>query len=78
MNIGDLVRSKHEPSSVGLILDVPDWSQCVSQHQRDAMEDDEYDDYCVAYIIWVKDEIEPLYESLEEFKNLEVIDVQSR
>ena len=71
MNIGDLVRSKHEPSSVGLIIDVPDWSQDVS------MEDDEYDDYCVAYIIWVKDEIEPLYKSLEEFRNLEVIDVQS-
>ena len=72
MNIGDLVRSKHEPSSVGLIIDVPDWSQDVD------MEDDEYDDYCVAYIIWVKDEIEPLYKSIEEFRNLEVIDVQSR
>lgn len=72
MNIGDLVRSKHEPSSVGLVIDVPDWSQDVD------MEDDEYDDYCVAYIIWVKDEIEPLYRSIEEFRNLEVIDVQSR
>jgi hypothetical protein len=72
MNIGDLVRSKHEPSSVGLIIDVPDWSQDVD------MEDDEYDDYCVAYIMWVKDEIEPLYKSIEEFRNLEVIDVQSR
>ncbi len=72
MNIGDLVRSKHEPSSVGLILDVPNWSQDVD------MEDDEYDDYCVAYIMWVKDEIEPLYKSIEEFRNLEVIDVQSR
>jgi len=71
MNIGDLVRSKHEPSSVGLVIDVPDWSQDVD------MEDDEYDDYCVAYIIWVKDEIEPLYKSIEEFRNLEVIDVQS-
>jgi len=72
MNIGDLVRSKHEPSSVGLILDVPNWSQDVD------MEDDEHDDYCVAYIMWVKDEIEPLYKSIEEFSNLEVIDVQSR
>tara|TARA_A200000159_G_scaffold152394_1_gene163306 strand:+ start:916 stop:1134 length:219 start_codon:yes stop_codon:yes gene_type:complete len=72
MNIGDLVRSKHEPSSVGLVIDVPDWSQDVD------MEDDEYDDYCVAYIIWVKDEIEPLYKSVEEFANLEVIDVQNR
>lgn len=72
MNIGDLVRSKHEPSSVGLVIDVPDWSQDVD------MEDDEYDDYCVAYIMWVKDEIEPLYKSIEEFRNLEVIDVQSR
>jgi hypothetical protein len=72
MNIGDLVRSKHEPSSVGLIIDLPDWSQDVD------MEDDEYDDYCVAYIMWVKDEIEPLYKSIEEFRNLEVIDVQSR
>ena len=72
MNIGDLVRSKHEPSSVGLILDVPNWSQDVD------MEDDEYDDYCVAYIMWVKDEVEPLYKSIEEFRNLEVIDVQSR
>ena len=72
MNIGHLVRSKHEPSSVGLVIDVPDWSQDVD------MEDDEYDDYCVAYIIWVKDEIEPLYKSVEEFANLEVIDVQNR
>jgi hypothetical protein len=72
MNIGDLVRSKHEPSSVGLVIDLPDWSQDVD------MEDDEYDDYCVAYIMWVKDEIEPLYKSIEEFRNLEVIDVQSR
>ena len=72
MNIGDLVRSRHEPSSVGLIIDLPDWSQDVD------MEDDEYDDYCVAYIMWVKDEIEPLYKSIEEFRNLEVIDVQSR
>jgi hypothetical protein len=72
MNIGDLVRSKHEPSSVGLILDVPNWSQDVD------MEDDEHDDYCVAYIMWVKDEVEPLYKSIEEFRNLEVIDVQSR
>jgi len=72
MKVGDLVRSKHEPSSVGLILDVPNWSQDVD------MEDDEYDDYCVAYIMWVKDEIEPLYKSIEEFRNLEVIDVQSR
>ena len=72
MNIGDLVRSKHEPSSVGLILDVPNWSQDVD------MEDDEYDDDCLAYIMWVKDEIEPLYKSIEEFSNLEVIDVQSR
>ncbi len=72
MNIGDLVRSKHEPSSVGLILDVPNWSQDVD------MEDDEYDDYCVAYIMWVKDEVEPLYKSIEEFRNLEVIDVQNR
>ena len=72
MNIGDLVRSKHEPSSVGLILDVPNWSQDVD------MDDDEHDDYCVAYIMWVKDEIEPLYKSIEEFSNLEVIDVQNR
>ena len=72
MNIGDLVRSKHEPSSVGLILDVPNWSQDVD------MEDDEYDDDCLAYIMWVKDEIEPLYKSIEEFSNLEVIDVHSR
>ena len=72
MNIGDLVRSKHEPSSVGLILDVPNWSQDVD------MEDDEHDDYCVAYIMWVKDEVEPLYKSIEEFRNLEVIDVQNR
>ena len=57
---------------MGLILDVPNWSQDVD------MEDDEYDDYCVAYIMWVKDEIEPLYKSIEEFRNLEVIDVQSR
>ena len=72
MKVGDLVRSKHEPSSVGLVIDLPDWSQDVD------MEDDEYDDYCVAYIMWVKDEIEPLYKSIEEFRNLEVIDVQSR
>ena len=72
MNIGDLVRSKHEPSSVGLVIDLPNWSQDVD------MEDDEYDDYCVAYIMWVKDEVEPLYKSIEEFRNLEVIDVQNR
>ena len=72
MKIGDLVRSKHEPASVGLVIDVPDWSQDVS------MEDDEYDEYCVAYIIWVRDEIEPLYRCVESWSNLEVIDVQSR
>ena len=72
MKIGDLVRSIHEPSSVGLIIDVPDWSQDVS------MEDDEYDEYCVAYIIWVRDEVEPLYRCVENWHNLEVIDVQSR
>ena len=72
MKIGDLVRAIHEPASVGLILDVPNWSQDVD------MEDDEYDDDCLAYIMWVKDEIEPLYKSIEEFSNLEVIDVQSR
>jgi len=72
MKIGDLVRSKYEPSSVGLIIDLPLWSQ-----DQDLI-DDEGDDYCVAYIMWVKDEIEPLYKSMEEFKNLEVIDVQSR
>ncbi len=71
MKIGDLVRSKHEPASVGLVIDVPDWSQDVS------MEDDEYDEYCVAYIIWVRDEIEPLYRCVESWSNLEVIDVQS-
>jgi len=71
MKIGDLVRSKHEPASVGLVIDVPDWSLDVS------MEDDEYDEYCVAYIIWVRDEIEPLYRCVESWSNLEVIDVQS-
>ena len=71
MKIGDLVRSIHEPASVGLVIDVPDWSQDVS------MEDDEYDEYCVAYIIWVRDEIEPLYRCVESWSNLEVIDVQS-
>ena len=71
MKIGDLVKSKHEPASVGLVIDVPDWSQDVS------MEDDEYDEYCVAYIIWVRDEIEPLYRCVESWNNLEVIDVQS-
>ena len=71
MKIGDLVRSKHERTSVGLVLDIPDWVKDVS------MDDEEWDEYCVAYIIWVRDEIEPLYRCVESWSNLEVIDVQS-
>ena len=72
MKIGDLVRSIHEPASVGLVIDIPDWVKDAS------MDDEEWDEYCVAHIMWVRDEIEPLYKSIEQFRNLEVLDVQSR
>jgi len=72
MKIGDLVTSKHERSSVGLVIDIPDWVKDAS------MDDEEWDEYCVAHIMWVRDEIEPLYKSIEQFRNLEVLDVQSR
>ena len=72
MKIGDLVSSKHEPASVGLVIDLPTWIKDAS------MDDEEWDDFSVAYIMWVKDEIEPLYSGLEQVRDLEVIDVQSR
>ena len=71
-NIGDLVKSIHEPNSVGLVIDLPTWVKDAS------MDDEEWDEYCVAYIMWVRDEIEPLYKSMENLSNLEVLDVQSR
>ena len=72
MKIGDLVRAIHEPASVGLVLDLPTWTRDAS------MDDEEWDEYSVAYIMWVRDEIEPLYKGLEQVRDLEVIDVQSR
>ena len=72
MKIGDLVRAKHEPASVGLVIAIPEWLQDAS------LDDDEWDEYSIAHIMWVRDEIEPLYEGLEQIKDLEVIDVQSR
>ena len=50
-NIGDLVKSIHEPNSVGLVIDLPTWVKDAS------MDDEEWDEYCVAYIMWVRDEI---------------------
>ena len=72
MKIGDLVRAIHEPAAGGVVLDIPTWIKDAS------MDDEEWDEYCVAYIMWVRDEIEPLYKSMENLSNLEVLDVQSR
>ena len=72
MKIGDLVKSKHEPSALGLVLELPKWTKDIY------LDDEEQDDYDVAYILWVRDEVEPLYKCLEEIQNLEVVDVQSR
>ena len=50
MKIGDLVRAKHEPASVGLVIDIPDWVKDAS------MDDEEWDEYCIAHIMWVRDD----------------------
>ena len=57
MRIGDLVRSKLEPCSLGLITEL----------FYDAVEES------YARIIWVRDEIEPMYTAVEETLGLEVI-----
>ena len=55
MRIGDLVKSKFEPSSLGLIIElIDDVSGC-------------------AKVIWVSDEVEPMYIALEVRKDLEVL-----
>ena len=55
MRVGDLVKSKFEPSSLGLIIElIDDVSGC-------------------AKVIWVSDEVEPMYIALEVRKDLEVL-----
>jgi hypothetical protein len=53
-------------------LELPKWTKDIY------LDDEEQDEYDVAYIMWVRDEVEPLYKCLEEIQNLEVVDVQSR
>ena len=72
MKIGDIVRSIHEPASVGLVIDLHTWIKDAS------MDDEEWDEYCVAHIMWIRDEIEPLYKSIDQFRKMKVLDDQSR
>ncbi len=58
MRIGDLVKSKFEPDSVGLIIELMDYEALERQ---------------CAKVIWVSDEIEPMYTAVEVRKDLEVL-----
>ena len=58
MQIGDLVKSKFESSSLGLIIDLMDYEHLERE---------------CAKVIWVSDEVEPMYTAVEVRKDLEVI-----
>ena len=58
MRIGDLVKSKFEPCSLGLIVELMNY---------------EHLDRECAKVIWVSDEVEPMYTAVEETKHLEVL-----
>ena len=58
MRIGDLVKSKFEPSSLGLIIELMDYEALERECAR---------------VIWVCDEVEPMYTAVEVRKDLEVL-----
>ena len=58
MRIGDLVKSKFESSSLGLIIELIDYG--------------DLDQEC-AKVIWVSDEVEPIYTAVEATEDLEVL-----
>ena len=58
MRIGDLVKSKFESSSLGLIIELIDYG--------------DLDQEC-AKVIWVSDEVEPMYTAVEATEDLEVL-----
>ena len=58
MRIGDLVKSKFESSSLGLIIELIDYG--------------DLDQEC-AKVIWVSDEVEPMYTAVEATEGLEVL-----
>ena len=58
MRIGDLVKSKYEPSSLGLIIDLMDYEHLERE---------------CAKVIWVSDEVESMYTAVEVREDLEVI-----
>ena len=58
MQIGDLVKSKFEPCSLGLIVELMNYEHLERECAR---------------VIWVSDEIEPMYTAVEVRKDLEVL-----
>jgi len=58
MRIGDLVKSKYEPSSLGLVIDLMDYEHLERE---------------CAKVIWVSDEVEPMYTAVEVREDLEVL-----
>ena len=58
MRIGDLVKSKYEPSSLGLIIGLMDYEHLERE---------------CAKVIWVSDEVEPMYTAVEVREDLEVL-----
>ena len=58
MRVGDLVRSKFESSSLGLIVELIDYG--------------DLDQEC-AKVIWVSDEVESMYTAVEVREDLEVL-----
>ena len=58
MRIGDLVKSKFEPCSLGLIIELIHYEALERECAR---------------VIWVSDEIEPMYTAVEVRKDLEVL-----
>ena len=58
MQIGDLVKSKFEPCSLGLIVELMNYEHLERECAR---------------VIWVSDEVEPMYTAVEVRKDLEVI-----
>ena len=58
MRIGDLVKSKYEPSSLGLIVELMNYEHLERE---------------CAKVIWVSDEVESMYTAVEVREDLEVI-----
>jgi hypothetical protein len=58
MRIGDLVKSKFEPGSLGLIIELMNYVHLERECAR---------------VIWVSDEVEPMYTAVEQRTDLEVV-----